>query len=150
MGFSRKNIAIVNQEFEEKRNNAIYLQNQRLNEAYLACPELREIDRVLSCTCGEIFTLAMQGKEAFEKGLSELQEKNEALQRKRAEILIKHGFKPDYTDMEYECSLCHDTGYIGTKLCSCYRKALIEKGYESSGILNLLKTHSFESFSLDM
>lgn len=149
MGYSRKNITAVENEFEAKRNNAIYERNKRLDEVYSKCIEIRAIDNELSTTSSQLFTLAMGGKEAFENGVGAIKERNLFLQKKRGELLVANGFTADYTEVKYECELCKDTGYVGVKLCSCYRNALTLKGYESSGIANLLKSQSFESFSLD-
>ena len=149
MGYSRKNITAVENEFEAKRNNAIYERNKRLDEVYSKCIEIRAIDNELSTTSSQLFTLAMGGKEAFENGVGAIKERNLFLQKRRGELLVANGFTADYTEVKYECELCKDTGYVGVKLCSCYRNALTLKGYESSGIANLLKSQSFESFSLD-
>ena len=36
-----------------------------------------------------------------------------------------------------ECAACGDTGFIGTKMCSCFRRALPLRGYESAGVARL-------------
>lgn len=150
MSYFRKNVELVNKEYEEKRarNNAI--QRARLREVYLACPEIEEIDNELSKTGLKIFAVATMGKDALQSELDRVKTHNDKLLARRAFLLVKHGFPKDYTDPIYDCDNCCDTGYIDAKMCPCYKHALTIKSYESSGIANLLKKQSFESFSLDM
>ena len=150
MGYSKKNITAVYEEFEARRLENKETRQTRLFEVYSLCPEIKEIDKELSKTGPAIFEAVMDGKEGLEERLSALQAKNEELQKKRADLLVENGFDKNYTDLKYDCPLCQDSGYQGAKMCSCLREALTLKSYESSGILNLLKTQSFESFSLEV
>jgi DNA replication protein DnaC len=88
------------------------------------------------------------GKEYKEK-LEAVKEKNLALQRERAILLENLGYPADYTLPPYECDICHDSGFVGTKMCECMRRELVLAAYGESGLGELLKTQSFESFSLD-
>ena len=150
MAYSRKNVAAVFDEFERKRDENKAACNERLFEVYERCPEIKVIDKELSRVGLNIFGATMQGKDGLEERINDLQEKNESLQARRNELLAVMGYEADYTDMKYECTLCQDTGYQGAKMCSCLKQALTLKGYESSGIKNLLSTQSFESFSFDV
>lgn len=149
MGYSRKNVEAVLNEFEAKRQESKAQSVARLNNAYSLCPEIAKIDKELSKTGLKIFKVAMMGKENLEKNIRELENENQALLSKRAELLASLGFEKDYTDQKFDCDLCQDTGYYNGKMCSCFKKSLTNKGYESSGIANLLKSQSFESFSLE-
>ncbi len=150
MSYVRKNVELVNREFEERRAKNRAIQASRLREVYDACPEIEEIDNELSKTGLKIFAVATSGKEKLDEALLDVRKKNEELLARRSFLLIKHGFDANYTDPIYDCEKCQDTGYIDARICSCYKQALTTKGYESSGIANLLKKQSFESFSLDM
>ena len=150
MSYFRKNVELVNREFEERRAKNRATQLSRLREVYSACPEIEQIDNELSKTGLKIFAVATSGKDMLDKALLEVRKSNEELLARRSFLLVKHGFDANYTDPIYDCEKCLDTGYIDAKMCSCYKHALTLKGYESSGIANLLKKQSFESFSLDM
>ena len=150
MGYPKKNVIAVQEEFEKKRNNNKFLRDNRLFNIYSICPEIKDIDKELSRVGLDIFGATMQGKEGLEERLRALQERNEALQARRAELLIDAGYDATYTDLKYDCPLCQDSGYVDAKMCACLKNALILKGYESSGIINLLKTQCFENFSLDV
>jgi DNA replication protein DnaC len=64
-------------------------------------------------------------------------------------LLRAYGYPEDYTDVHYECEKCGDTGYVDTKMCECMKRSLVLAGYESSGLGELIKTQSFDNFSLD-
>ena len=150
MAYSKKNVAAVFEQFEAIRKENEINCGDRLFEVYGKCPEIKEIDKELSRVGLNIFGATMEGKEGLEARLKELQDRNESLQARRIELLSDMGYSADYTDMKYNCPLCQDTGYQGVKMCQCLKSALTLKGYESSGIKNLLSTQSFESFSFDV
>ena len=71
-----------------------------------------------------------------------------ALQAERARLLGELGYPADYTLPPYECPTCRDSGFVGTKMCECMRRELIMAAYASSGLGELMRTQSFESFDL--
>ncbi len=150
MGYSKKNVTAVYEDFERRRDENKALQQDRLYEVYSRCPEIKAIDKELSRVGLDIFGATMQGKDGFEERLQSLRERNEELQSNRASLLHNLGYEATYTDLKYDCILCQDSGYLGAKMCSCLKNALTLKGYESSGIINLLKTQCFENFSFDV
>ncbi len=149
MGYSKRNVVAVYEDFERRRDENKALRENRLYEVYSLCPEIKDIDKELSRVGLEIFGATMGGKENLESSLAKIREKNQSLQARRGALLKDLGFSADYTDLKYDCPICQDTGYQGAKMCSCLKNALTLKGYESSGIINLLKSQSFESFSLE-
>ena len=149
MNYPKKVVYAIAEEFEHKRASRETLRLSRINEVYSLCPEIKETDSALSEVGSEIFKATLMGKDGIEERIAKIKEKNLALQAKRAQLLKSIGFPEDYTDPPYECDKCNDSGYIGTKLCPCYKNALIMKAYENSGLGNLLKKQSFENFSLD-
>ena len=146
MNYSKKVIRAVAEDFERKRADAENERVMKLNKVYSLCPEIKAIDSELTKVGSEIVKATLMGKEGLDGRISAIRERNLALQKKRAELLNSLGYDEKYTDTAYECPICKDSGYVGVKLCSCYRNALIEKAYESSGLGNLLKTQSFDNF----
>lgn len=123
---------------------------ERQRRIYETMPEIAEIDFALQASMLEV------AKHAFKNGisatvpLSELREENLALQKKRADILQRAGYPADYTNLRYACDACHDTGYVGQKICACvdrmYRDALVRELSESVG----MGVTGFGSFRLDL
>ncbi len=150
MSFSRKVVNLVNEEFENKRIKNESTRDARISEVYSKIPEIKSIDKELSKTGASIMALALGGKEGLDVRLGEIKSRNLELQRTRALLLSEHGYGEDYTDLHYDCTLCQDYGVYNGKLCSCYKNRLIEEQFKLSGISNLVKTQSFETFSLDV
>ena len=112
-------------------------------------PELEKIDRVLAETGLSILKEAAKGKEGLEERIAAIREGNKSLLEARGAYLESIGYPVDYTSVKYECEKCSDTGFVGVKMCECMRRELVLAGYESSGIGGLIRTQSFETFSLD-
>ncbi len=122
----------------------------RLREIYQALPEIAEIDYTLQTGMLEVARHAFQSGTDAKIPLAKLREENLALQKKRAEILVGAGYPADYTEPQYDCALCRDTGYVSDKLCTCvisaYREALVRELSESVG----RNISGFEAFRLDL
>ena len=146
MGFNRENYARIKSEYDGKYLRAEEAARLRRAEVHAALPEIAEIDRMLSTTGFRIFEATVRGNN---DEIARIKEENEALQKKRAELLEIAGFGRDYTEIKYECDKCADTGAIGQSMCICMRKKLIEAGFISSGMSDLIKQQSFDNFNLD-
>ena len=150
MSFSKKIINIVNEEFEAKRVRNEDIRQDRLFEIYSKIPEIKAIDKELSLTGVNIMACALEGKDGLKERIDALKEKNLALQEKRASLLISKGYESDYTDTHYDCPVCQDWGAHNGKTCQCYKSRLIEEQFKISGVASLIKSQSFDTFSLDM
>ncbi|MBQ7316159.1 MAG: ATP-binding protein [Clostridia bacterium] len=147
MGYNQENYRRIRAEYENKYRIAREEADARREEVYLAIPELKETDREMGHMGLRIMRAAYSGEP--EAAIAELKAQNLALREKRRGILLSHGYPGDYTEIRYECPLCADSGFVDFKMCSCMKKKIIEAGYESSGMAELLRTQSFENFSLD-
>ncbi len=148
MSYNREDYVKIKAEFSQKAMAAHARARERQMALYERIPEVWEIDRMLSKTGMEIMAVIADGVD-IEKRVADIREKNEMLQKERGELLRKNGYPEDYSDVKYECELCGDTGFVETKMCDCMRRALVLAGYESSGIGALIRTQSFDNFSLD-
>ncbi len=104
-------------------------------------PEIRDIDRELVTTGLRLFKAACTGAD-----ITPIKERNIALTKRRAEILVELGYTADYTLPRYTCTRCGDTGYIGDRMCTCFRELLVKANIRSSGIGTLIERQSFENF----
>lgn len=64
-------------------------------------------------------------------------------------LLKKHGLPEDYLEVKYNCPLCEDTGFTGTRLCSCHIEVLKELAFNEASKKSPLKFCSFDDFRLD-
>ncbi len=147
MSYNLQNYSLLKQQYRQKHAKAQEVAHRRLLQLYEQIPELVQVDGLLQQTTAKLMQSIFSGEDVSKKA-QELREENLALQEARKELLIRRGYPGDYTDVHYECELCQDTGAVGTKMCACMKKALIEMEYQSSGLGELMKTQSFASFDL--
>lgn len=149
MGYNRNNLKRIKEEYSTKHLVAEREADIRRRELHQKLPELAAIDKKLSGVGIDLMGVALELGGDKEAKFAALRKENEELNRRRDAILVAAGYPADYTDVKYECEKCSDSGYVGIKMCDCMRNALIMAGYESSGISELLRRQTFESFSLD-
>lgn len=148
MGYNREDFVRIKAEYSEKYRLAREKADERRFELYGRIPEVKDIDSVLSGTGLEIMRIISSGKKDTDAKVEALKARNEGLLKRRGELLVANGYPEDYSDVRYECERCGDTGYVGTRMCECMKRALVLAGYESSGLGGLIRTQSFENFSL--
>lgn len=149
MGYNREDYVRIKNEYSQKYVIARQRADERKGELYARLPEVREIDARLAGTGIDIMNIIVSGCKDSEERIAALQERNGKLLERRAEILVSAGYPADYSDVRYECEKCGDTGFVDLKMCECMKRALVLAGYESSGLGGLIRTQSFENFSLD-
>lgn len=148
MGYNQENFRRIRAEYETKAMKAEEAADERREELYRVIPGLRDLDRALSGFGLRLMKQAMEGGDT-QAGIASLQAENERIQAARRDLLARHGYPADYCSPRYECEKCRDSGYVGIRMCTCMRKKLTEAGMMSSGLGSLMKTQSFENFSLD-
>lgn len=150
MGYNKDNYRRLKREFGEKAQAAERAAESRRAELHAKIPELAGLDGALSGLGLRLFGLAASiSGEALEKEIARLGLENEQLSSDRAALLRQNGYPADYDRIKYECEKCLDTGFTGTKLCSCLKRALVLAGYESSGVGSLIRTQSFDTFDIE-
>ena len=129
MAYNKKDFARIKKEYSEKYAKARLDADIRRQELHSKFPEIKSIDNILSKTGLEIMgIITNQDRTGAEEQIKKLRERNEELQRERAQALAFYGYPADYSDVKYECEKCGDTGYVETKMCECMRRTLIYAG----------------------
>ncbi len=148
MGYNKENYSRIRKAYQTKYLKAYEEADRRTREVHRKSPAVREIDRELATTGAQIAMAAIGTGAEYRAKLAEVEKRNLALQEKRAALLAQMGYPADYTLPPYECASCRDSGFVGTKMCDCMRRELILAAYETSGLGQLMRTQSFESFDL--
>lgn len=149
MGYNKENYSRIRTEYQTKYLKAYEEAERRTAMLHQKSPALAALDRKLAATGAKIAMAALGTGEAYREALERVEQENLALQNERAHLLASLGYPEDYTDPPYECPACRDSGFVGTEMCECMRRALILAACESSGLGILMQTQSFQSFSLD-
>lgn len=140
---------MTNVPFEDRRRLALEEAEKREAEVYAANPEIQAIDRELSNTGLNLFKAGLLPEKRRAAEFERLERLTFSLQAKRRELLVKLGYPEDYTKPRFECEKCADTGYIGHKMCECYKKYLVRERAHASGLGRYLDSQNFDTFSLE-
>ena len=134
----------VKDEIENRRLAAVATAELHNEEVRARSAEIREIDEELTRTGLTIFRTACRGGD-----LAPIRARNAELCERRRALLVSLGYGADYTEPQYACKACSDTGYVNTKMCTCLREALIRENFRTSGMGDLLTRQSFENFDVE-
>lgn len=130
----------VKSDYAEKRRRAQQTANEHRNEIYELHPEIIVRDSGIF----QLLKALLGAGEDTQKILDKI----EVLIRERDSMLVAAGYPKDYMTPPYECKLCNDTGYNGTELCPCMKKAMCLESLKESGLGKLANEQSFDNFSL--
>ncbi|MBE5821968.1 MAG: DNA replication protein DnaC [Clostridiales bacterium] len=139
----------INNEYEKKRIKAYNELIQRKEDIYSKIPKLKEIDN-------EINSYAIKSSkyillaESSEKDtyIQELEKKIEELKNEKNKLLKNANISENKLEIEYECTICNDTGYVNNEKCSCYKQKLLNISYDNSNLKNF-SNHTFENFNIE-
>ena len=137
---------IIMREYSRRQTRNRQILEERRQDVYRQIPRLAEIDK-------EVAALSAAKARALLLGDTEdpgdLRAAIAKLSDERTSLLTMKGYPADYLEEPYDCPLCQDTGYIGSKKCSCFKKAEIELLYTQSNLTDILKKENFDHFSFD-
>ena len=146
--YDRENVEKVARAFEEKRRQAEKDAVQRRNHAEEVLPELKVLNQAMQEIGLKIFSEAVKGGDDLEKRIEMLKEENIHLRKMQEEMLVKAGFPADYLKVRRNCTLCDDSGFVGSEICSCMKKEIVMESYRTSGLGKLLERQRFDNFDL--
>ena len=112
-------------------------------------PEILELDTTIQKLCLNLSMAALKGI-TDQNELNNIKEKITDLRAKKYEMLVSHGYNPDYLNLHYNCPKCKDTGFIGIDKCSCFKSKLIKLYYKDSDLEEAVKTNNFKNFNINL
>ncbi len=148
MGYEQNVIRRAAARLEKERRAREEAAQRRWAEAVREIPQLAAIDEELRHTVLEIAAVAFRGGEG-DGTIEEVRQRNLELQAKRAELLARHGYSAAELENTPACPLCGDTGWQGSRMCSCLRKLCAEEQIKELSSLLDLGEQSFDSFDLE-
>lgn len=136
-------------EYEQTRMAHARELEGRKKALYSKLPRLEEIEKELN-----LISISIAKSVLFPSSNSNLQkEKAEILKSEREKILKENKISPSYLNLEYNCSICKDTGYVihnlQTQMCKCLKQKIFDIQYNKSNINNLNKD-TFDNFNLHL
>lgn len=124
-----------------------YLRQEKI---YSRIPEMERIDTRLRTQMAELVGLTLRGGAELNAAIKALEDESLALQEKKAELLVEHGYEMDYLDDIFSCKTCRDTGYFGGKMCSCLKAMYNAEVTRELGTLLKNSDECFEKFDLSL
>jgi DNA replication protein DnaC len=118
--------------------------DNRRKEAYHLIPELMTLEEEMIAISVRSGRLALRGDD---RDLNALKAKTEELKARQTALLRMNALPEDYLDMQFHCTKCKDTGYIGGEKCNCLRQAIADLMYSNSNIKSILANENFNNFS---
>ena len=118
--------------------------DSRIKEAYQLIPDLKALEDEMISLSAKSGRMALRGDDS---ALLELKVKALELRARQIKLLISNGLPSDYLDLQYQCSKCKDTGYLGKEKCNCFKQAIADLMYSGSNIKKILAHENFNKFS---
>lgn len=138
--------SLLYMEYTRRQNNARYELEQRYEEVVNDIPAIRDLDNSISEVSVNAATKALEGDES---ALHQLKQKIAEITRQKEVLLTSGGYPADYLNKVFVCNDCGDTGYIGSKKCHCFKKAIVHYLYSQSNIERILEEENFSKFSVE-
>ena len=135
--------------YEKIRNEEDRQLKQRKAEIKALYPEILDLDNDIQKLSLKL-TMTILKKDVTENDINKIKDQITDLRAKKCELLVSHGYDPEYLNMHYKCNKCQDTGYIGTRKCECYKSKLVSLYYKDSELQDILKDNNFANFNLDL
>ena len=132
-----------------RRMRAISENEKRISEINQKLPQIREINEVLYNTGKELISIISEKNSTdVKQKIEQLKQYNLGAQDMSRKILAANGYPEDYLDIHYTCNICCDTGYNGSRFCSCFNRLCGKLSADELNKNAQLKLSSFDSFSL--
>ena len=148
MGYSPDIYAAAEKTLELRRLKSEQDLEKRRGILFAAQPRAEQIERAIAKT-SVLAAKAVFGGDDINLRLTELKEKNLALQNELNAVLKAAGYPENYLEPKFYCSKCRDRGDVDGKMCSCMKQLLRETAYERLNRISPLALSDFDSFSLD-
>lgn len=144
------NLKTLLKQYEQKRNLAISISNNKKAEFYKKYPELQNIENSIAKLSINSIKLSLTG--ASKEEIDKINSKLEVLKKDKEDFIKKNKIDLSSLEPNFECMKCKDTGYIetnnGNGLCSCIKQKLYNINYNNSNIYDL-ENQNFNNFKLD-
>ncbi|WP_432661988.1 ATP-binding protein [Wukongibacter baidiensis] len=138
-------------EYEKRRDNAEKELEYRQAEVYKIVPRLKDIDDEIARVGIKLSRAILQNPNNYEIEVARIREHTERLKQEKAILLTENNIPLSFLEINYTCSICADTGFVGNGMkCSCFKQKLIDKAYDMSNISHSLEHENFQTFNIEV
>lgn len=149
MAYDKKIMSAARRALERDRAARADELEARRRDVYARVPRIRAIDRELSSTAAAVLGAALRSGGDPGDAITQLRERNLALQEERARLLEKLGLPADYLTDKPMCAKCGDTGYQGSVTCECVKERYTRLLKEQLSMVLPIRDQNFDTFQLN-
>lgn len=121
-------------------------QRKRREEIYRRIPAYRELDEQAPSVAVSCLRDRLTGTGTDARGSTYLEQLMAIAAQKKA-LLSANGYPEDYLALQYDCPLCHDTGYVDGAKCRCFKRQETAILYRQSHLEELVRWQNFSVLS---
>lgn len=147
---SNPNLKLLLKEYEQKRLQAEFDLENKLNDFYIKNPDVLNINDKINRLSIEISKTILLNKNS--RKIDELNIELEKLKIEKKELLNKLNINDNFFKPDYSCKLCNDTGYLinnNQVMCTCLKQKLLNIQYNKSNISSL-EHENFDNFNISL
>lgn len=146
MALSNSQYDEIMRAYNQKKLRHVREQDDRIREIYRQIPVIQELDQETARLAAGQARKLLAGDH---QSLKELKYRLADLKEQKKALLLSHGYPADVMELQYDCKLCKDTGYIDGKKCRCFRQKEINLLYHQSNLRQILEEENFDTFSFE-
>ncbi len=146
MKLTRAQSDTIERLYQERRRRAREEARERREAFFKESPRAEKLSREIVQISGELIRAQIDRDETR---LAFLKARRQALIKEKKETFAAAGLTEQDLEPRFVCPLCRDTGWVGTRECSCRRRLVIEQFYSDSVLWQRAARENFDSFSLD-
>ena len=140
-------------EYEADRLRSSKEYKKRLKSLYESYPSIKKIDESLAHNAIKLSkAMIYSDKSDYETKLIHLQSLNKKLISEKSELIRSFNIVDNFLTDIYKCSLCSDTGYIGTdsiRECKCFKQKKMSTYYKLLGLGEINDDEIFNRFDFE-
>ena len=121
MAYDKALISSILRQLEQQHDRYEAEAESRRYQLSADIPRLAEIDRELRGTAAKAMRIAFESNNT-DAAIEQLKQRNLALQAEKRKLLLDNGYPADYLTVTVSCPICRDTGYDGSRLCTCVKR----------------------------
>lgn len=143
----QQSVIRIYESIQEEEKRAL---KKRRSEIEKRDPRILDIENKIGKLCVELAISSMKDIDNRDEYINNLKSSITDLRVRKSEMLVTLGYSLNYLNLNYRCTKCKDTGFIGASKCTCYKQKLIQLHYKDSQLQELTRTNNFKSFDFTL
>ena len=148
MGYSREVYDAAIAELGRRRTNASAKAAALREHMIEKHPRIRELELEMAGAAVRVARAVLNGGDVT-AAVEKIKTQNLSQQAELAEILSREGIHSPNFEPNYACPICQDTGYIGNRMCECFKLLLREEAFRRLSYMGMMKDADFHSLKLE-